>query len=175
MKINKQGLTLVEVVVALLLFSVVVIFTLPVFISANRLNNQAELSHNAQDLGQEVMELVLQRVGTVSKESYFKDPQDIYREDFFASLNNPNPSKSVLDGFVKVHDPELLSQYQGSSLMEQWIHRKHDYQVIVESLFQIPGCDDTFDASCFTSEIAVYVYQNDTLLYQARDWFVYEE
>lgn len=171
---KNKGLTLVEVVVALLLFSIVVVFTLPVFLSANRLNNHADISHNAQDIGQEVMELVLQRASYISKESYFNNPQDLYREDFFASDANPNPPQSLLDGFASISDPDITDAYQGESLIGNIIHHQHDYEVVVESMFPLPNCNPDVLLECFSSELVVYVYQNGSLFYQAKDWLTYE-
>lgn len=73
-----QGMTLVEVIVALLLFSMVVVFTLPVFNMASRLNTQAKTLQDAQHLGEVAMEQVILRASIYTKPYYQTNPEDLF-------------------------------------------------------------------------------------------------
>lgn len=148
---KNQGLTLVEVVIALMLFSIVVVFTLPVFLSANKLNTQTDTRLYAQNVGQESMELWLQEASNTTKESFKPSPEDNLLVGFSLCSSHVCEGKTF-----PVETKRLFYKY-----VEPFdVFIQMDYELIV---------DDEY-----TNAFTLDVYEGDVLVFQSKDWLIYE-
>lgn len=144
---KNQGLTLVEVVIALLLFSIIVIFTLPVFLSASRLNMQSDTNLSAQAEGQEVMELWVHGAASTIEDDFQNTPADLSLLGFSLCFENTCPRPT--------------SEFSGTHL---FYLQRESLDIYVE--IGLPDRD---------KEIVVSVFEKEALMYQAKNWLVYEQ
>lgn len=79
---RKSGFTLMEIVVALCLLTIIVVGFLPVFISANALNTHSERNFDAQILAQRELELIMLRASNQSRDSIPDNVSDMLFENF---------------------------------------------------------------------------------------------
>ena len=94
---TKQAFTLVEVVIALLFFSILVVITMPIFLSANALNNQSDARLYGQTLGQETLETLIQRASVINDDN--------------------QPPKSIFEGFSLFNDTQ--DDFVGQEIYEK--------------------------------------------------------
>ena len=139
-----QGLTLVEVVIALMLFSIVVAFTVPIFGSAHRLNQQSQTLLYAQNKGQEAMELWIDTAAQTQKAQF-----------------KPTPGGTLV-GFS-------LCSYHNCPPGEFNVNRYDVYYKRVDSYDLFILTDNKSDQHSFTLQ----VYLHGVLTYEAKDWLHY--
>ena len=133
---RKSGFTLMEIVVALCLLTIIVVGFLPVFISANALNTNSERNYDAQVVAQQELELIMLRASKQPRDSVPDNISDVLFENFSLSSHNDlvgtvyiNEAISDFDVYLETDLPGRpnairISIYDGAILRyqaEDWI------------------------------------------------------